>query len=275
MLSEVQRKKSHRFEWYHQKKDGSKLPVEVVITAFTDKNEDELLHVVWRDITNRKKAEKQVMASLQEKEALLSEIHHRVKNNLAVISGLLQLQIYQVEDDSLTDVLNSSINRVKSMALIHEQLYHSENFSDVSLKENILKQAESIRDVFMADDSTSVELKLDLEDISIGINQAMPVGLLVNEILINAFKHAFKDKEKGKISVQLFEEERRIYLNISDNGVGFDNSIDETNTLGTTLIKTFAGQLEAEMEMDSSEGTSYHINFKRSEYKGSVVSDRV
>jgi len=93
--------------------------------------------------------------------------------------------------------------------------------------------------------------------------------------LINAFKHAFKDKEKGKISVQLFEEERRIYLNISDNGVGFDNSVDETNTLGTTLIKTFAGQLEAEMEMDSSEGTSYYINFKRSEYKGSVVSDRV
>src|SRR6056297_174931 len=275
MLSEVQRKKSHRFEWYHQKKDGSKLPVEVVITAFTDKNEDELLHVVWRDITNRKKAEKQVLASLQEKEALLSEIHHRVKNNLAVISGLLQLQIYQVEDDLLTDVLNSSINRVKSMALIHEQLYHSENFSDVSLKENILKQAESIRDVFMADDSTSVELELDLEDISIGINQAMPVGLLVNEILINAFKHAFKEKEEGEISVKLFEEESRIFLNISDNGVGFDPSGDENNTLGTTLIKTFAGQLEAEMEVDSSEGTSYHINFKRSEYKGSVVSDRV
>jgi len=160
------------------------------------------------------------------------------------------------------------------MALIHEQLYHSENFSDVSLKENILKQAESIRDVFMADDSTSVELELDLEDISIGINQAMPVGLLVNEILINAFKHAFKEKEEGEISVKLFEEERRIFLNISDNGVGFDPSGDETNTLGTTLIKTFAGQLEAEMEVDSSEGTSYHINFKRSEYKGSVVSNR-
>jgi two-component sensor histidine kinase len=161
------------------------------------------------------------------------------------------------------------------MALIHEQLYHSENFSDVSLKDNILKQAESIRDVFTTDDSTSVELELDLEDISIGINQAMPVGLLVNEILINAFKHAFKGKEDGEISVKLFEEESQIYLNISDNGVGFDPSGEETNTLGTTLIQTFAGQLEAEMEMHSSDGTSYHINFKRSDYKGSVVSDRV
>lgn len=275
MLREAKRKKSLRFEWYYQKKDGSNIPVEVVITAFTDKNEEKLLHVVWRDITDRKKAEKQVLSSLQEKEALLSEIHHRVKNNLAVISGLLQLQIYQVEDDSLTDVLNSSINRVKSMALIHEQLYRSENFSDISLKENILKQAESIRDVFMTDDSPAVELTLDLEDISIGINQAMPVGLLVNEIIINAFKHAFKGKEKGEISVQLFEEECYIHLNISDNGIGFDSSDEEANTLGTTLIKTFAGQLEAEMEMESSEGTSYHIKFKRSEHRGSVISEKV
>ncbi|WP_372905505.1 PAS domain S-box protein [Rhodohalobacter sp.] len=275
MLSDVKEKKSLRFEWCHQKKGGSNLPVEVVITAFTDTNEEDLLHVVWRDITNRKKAEKQVLASLQEKEALLSEIHHRVKNNLAVISGLLQLQIYQVEDDSLADVLNSSINRVKSMALIHEQLYQSENFSDISLKENILKQAESTRDVFMTEDSPSIELNLDLEDISIGINQAMPVGLLVNEILINGFKHAFKGKEKGQISVELFEEECCIHLNISDNGIGFDSSGEESNTLGTTLIKTFAGQLEAEMEMDSSEGTSYRIKFERSDHKGSVVSQRV
>ncbi|MDZ7756509.1 sensor histidine kinase [Rhodohalobacter sp.] len=206
---------------------------------------------------------------------LLSEIHHRVKNNLAVISGLMQLQVYSANNEAVTRILNSSINRIKSIALIHEQLYRSENFSDISLNENIQKQAESIGDVFLADDSPSVVVQLDLEDISIGINQAMPVGLLVNEILINAFKHAFKGKKNGEVSVKLFEKEPFIYLIIADNGVGFEPSDINSGTLGSTLIQTFADQLEAKMEIDNSKGTSYSIKFERSDHKGSVVSRRI
>jgi len=254
------------------KKDGTPVPVEVAITVLPDEEGREQLYVVWRDISARRKAEQKLMESLREKEALLSEIHHRVKNNLAVISGLMQLQIYTTEDEKVDGILNSSINRIKSMALIHEQLYQSENFSNISLKENILKQAESIKDVFIADDTPSVKLNLELEDISIGINQAMPVGLLVNEILINAFKHAFKGKDKGEISVHLFEENSRIHLKIADNGVGFEPAEEESGSLGTTLIKTFADQLEANLAMENSQGTTYKMSFKRSEVKGSVAS---
>nr|WP_069129896.1 PAS domain S-box protein [Rhodohalobacter halophilus] len=275
ILNKTEQNESQRFEWVHKKKDGTPVHVEVVITMLPEQSGREQMYVVWRDISDRKIAEQKVIESLREKEALLSEIHHRVKNNLAVISGLLQLQIYSAKDDAVADILNSSINRIKSMALIHEQLYQSENFSDISLKENILKQTESIFDVFDDEYSTDIDLQLDLDDVSIGINQAMPVGLLVNEILINSLKHAFKGRENGKVYINLKQIDERVILNISDNGVGFDSENRDPSSLGHTLIDTFISQLEADVELSTIDGTSYNISFKVNDQNGSVVSRNV
>jgi PAS domain S-box-containing protein len=275
LLQQTKQNKSLRFEWVHQKADGTPIPVEVVITTITNVDNSELLFVVWRDITERKKAEEKVMESLVEKETLLSEIHHRVKNNLAVISGLMQLQLYNTDNEKASQVLNASINRIKSMALIHEQLYQSDNFSDISLDENIQSQAESIRDVFGEETTATVKLNLNLDQVSISINQAMPVGLMVNEILINSFKHAFQGRDKGQVSIILKRENKKVRLNISDNGIGFDASMDKSTTLGRTLIETFASQLSAQMNIHNKKGTEYEIIFEIEDEKGSVVSQKI
>ncbi|MDZ7806545.1 MAG: PAS domain S-box protein [Gracilimonas sp.] len=138
------RKKGLQFEWEHFKKDGSLVPVEVVLTNLIDDDGDSMRYAVYRDITDRKAAENELMDAYEERGALLAEIHHRVKNNLAIISGLIQLQMFCIEDEETAEQLNKSVNRIKSIALIHEQLYQSKNFVRISLKENIESQAKTL-----------------------------------------------------------------------------------------------------------------------------------
>ncbi|MCC5941304.1 MAG: PAS domain S-box protein [Balneolaceae bacterium] len=274
-LKNLNHKNSIKFEWYHQKKDMSLIPVEIVVTRIRDVDGDDIGYVVWRDITTRIKAEEQIKEALNEKNVLLSEIHHRVKNNLAVISGLLQLQAYNLKDSESADMINSSINRIKSIALIHEQLYKSTSFSNISLKENIQKQAEGILETFSSTDTTDISLKLDLEEMSININQALPLGLLVNEILTNSLKHAFHNRSQGIISIKLHQTEQYIELFIADDGPGFNEAEISSDSLGRSLIDTFVQQLEGDLELNSKNGTSYTIRFKKREIKGVVASNYI
>jgi PAS domain S-box-containing protein len=257
--------RSHRFELYHLRKDGMIIPLEVTTTLLQDEDGSDLIYIIWRDVTARKKAESALLESIKEKETLLSEIHHRVKNNLAVISALMQLQLYTHDDPMAVEILSKSINRIKSIALIHEQLYKSDRFSNISLKENIERQTETVLDMYGDKLGTRVNLLLDLKDVSIDINQAMPVGLLLNEILNNAFKHAFHGRDTGTIAVKLDEQDDQIYLTIQDDGVGF-NAEDleaESTSLGNTLIKTFLEQLQATYTINTDQGTRYDIRFDK------------
>jgi PAS domain S-box-containing protein len=255
--------RSHRFELYHKRKDGVLIPLEVTTTLLQDVDGEELVYIIWRNISSRLKAENELKDSLKEKETLLSEVHHRVKNNLAVISALMQLQLYSQDDPLAEEILSKSINRIKSIALIHEQLYKSERFSGISLKENIERQTETVLDMYSDKLAAKVNLHLDLEDVIIDINKAMPVGLLLNEILNNTFKHAFKGKSAGNIYIKLEEADNEVHLIIKDDGVGFDpvEFEDGTTSLGNTLIKTFLDQLNASYLLKSNGGTAFDIRF--------------
>ncbi len=257
---------SHKFEFYHKKRDNTLIPIEVTVTKLTDLEGDPFLYVVWRDITNRKKAEEALRDSLKEKETLLSEIHHRVKNNLAVISALMQLQIYANEDPYAVEILSKSIHRIKSIALIHEQLYRSENFTRISLKENIERQIKNIMEMYSSSITSDIKIDLKLNEVGININQAMPIGLLFNEIINNIYKHAFKGRANGNIYILLEQVKSEIHLVISDDGVGFNPSTDPQveSSLGNTLIRSFLEQLGARYTLDSTNGTTYDIWFNKS-----------
>ena len=267
------KKKGLKFEWEHLSKHGEIVPVETVVTNLTDNDGESIRYVVWRDITDRKAAEKELLDAYEERGALLAEIHHRVKNNLAIISGLIQLQIFGTEDDQAAEQLNKSVNRIKSIALIHEQLYQSKSFSNISLKDNIEKQANTLFDMYKSKNSAEVNLKLSLEDIQININQALPIGLLMNEILNNAFKHAFVGRDKGEVRIEVSESDNRVQLGIKDDGVGIPDEEEKGKSLGQTLINTFIKQLRADVDMDTENGTSYQISFEKQDLKGTMASN--
>ncbi|MBZ2164633.1 PAS domain S-box protein [Methanobacterium spitsbergense] len=222
---------------------------------------------VIRDITERIHAEKEIIESLKEKEVLLREIHHRVKNNMQIISSLLNLQIQNVEDEEAVNVLKESQGRVKSMAMIHEKLYQSPNFTDINVKDYIDKL---IFDIFYSYGIKigTIESVLDIEDINIGMETAIPLGLIVNELVTNSVKYAFP-KGEGIITIDLKSLQNKMELIITDNGIGLpkDIDIDNTNSLGLQLVKSLVNQIEGKIELDQTHGTEFKIIFKELEYK--------
>ena len=261
-MKEQTKQQGHvRFEWKHIKKDGTVFPVEIMLTNLDDKEYKDTRYVVFRDLTKRKEAEDALMKSYEERGLLLGEIHHRVKNNLAIISGLVQLQMFKSQNKNDIQLLSKTTNRIQSIALIHEQLYQSENFANISLAENITKQIEFIRNMYDTE-SREVHTDLDLDDVKVDIDLAIPVGLLINEILNNAYKYAFIGRTEGTISVSLKNHKGQIHLIIKDDGVGMNpEEHDRESTLGTTLIENLLKQMEAEVEMQTKNGVSYDIIF--------------
>lgn len=221
---------------------------------------------IYVDISDRKEAEKNLKKSLKEKEVLLAEIHHRVKNNLAVITGLLELQSYSTKSENAKSILRHSQLRIHSIALVHEKLYDNDNFSEIKVQDYLKELGETIVQTMNKDDIT-IELNYDLDNISLPITQAIPCGLLLNEILTNSYKHAFVGMEKGRIDVEFKQHNNDLTFRISDNGVGFDSSepIKKRNSLGLKLIRTLSKQLGAKMNISSETGSVLEIKFKRGE----------
>lgn len=221
---------------------------------------------VASDISERKKAEKKIRDSLKEKEVMLAEIHHRVKNNMAVISGLLQLQIYSAKNEDVEKALSDSQMRIQSIALVHEMLYESESLAYIKYDKYINDLMQAISSMHV-NESRKIELISDVEPISLTINQAIPCSLLVNELIVNAFKHAFEAQKGGRIKVHIVMKGDKIVMTISDSGSGFDREkFSDSNTLGATLIKTLTSQLKGEFEiLESGEdsGSSFRIEFKK------------
>lgn len=214
------------------------------------------------DITARKQAEAQLTASLHEKEMLLKEIHHRVKNNMQVISSLLNLQSGYISDAQTLEIFQESQNRVRSMALIHEKLYRSKNLAEIDLGEYVNDLVTHLFRSYKAD-GKGVTLKVQAQDVYLGIDTAVPCGLIINELISNALKHAFPNNRQGEIRVELQKEQRQVCLCISDNGIGFPLDLDFHNTpsLGLQLVNTLVGQLDGTIDLQNGQGTAFKIHF--------------
>jgi|GEM_PF-1672692 len=223
--------------------------------------------MVITDITERKHMEERLKGSLQEKEVLLKEIHHRVKNNLQIISSLLQLQSFHLEDKSPEGVLEDLESRIRAIAAVHEKLYQSESLMRIDVNEYLQDLAEHL--FYSYGPSTGgIGLIIDIKDISCGIDTAVPLGLIVSELVSNSLKHAFPDGRRGSITISLrsvLGEE--LELTVSDNGVGMarDWGAVGSETLGLSLVKSLADQLHADIQLDRTQGTHYSLRFKEVE----------
>ncbi|UCH97756.1 MAG: GAF domain-containing protein, partial [Candidatus Aminicenantes bacterium] len=232
---------------------------------YTEKDKDMLVFVSTQIAMaiQRKQAEDQVKKSLEEKEALLKEIHHRVKNNLAIIYELLELQSGSFQEPKLLDFFRSSKNRIKSMALIHETLFQSEDIARIDSDLYINSLVDHLNSAFGGGDS-SVHTNVRVENIPLSIDTAIPCGLIVNELVTNAFKHAFKKRRPGEIAIRLSREKNNsMTLEVSDNGIGLPPDLDirEASTIGLQLVDILVRQLEASISIERNNGTRFKINF--------------
>jgi len=206
--------------------------------------------------------------SLYEKEILLSEIHHRVKNNLAVISGLLEMESMQTTNPE--QALKESRNRIHSMAMIHEILYQSHSFSEINLDNYIGELSDYICETYV-DGDKKIDLNTQLQEVTLNINQAVPAGLILNELLANTIEHGFEHKTQGSIMIHLNESDGRVQLLLKDNGKGLppDFNLETANTTGFTIVKALVQQLDGELTIKNSEGPSMELQFSKSDASGS------
>lgn len=245
-------------------KDGRVIDVSVSSKIIFNKNGKPIgVEGVLRDITDRKRSEERVKLSLKEKEVLLQEIHHRVKNNMQIISSLLNLQSRNISDKKVKDMFNMSRNRIKSMALIHEKLYQSRDLSKINFAHYIQSLTVHLLHTYNAKEDR-IKLSAEAKDVFLDISKAIPCGLIVNELVSNSLKHAFPHNMKGNIRVQLNAGNNGdVRLSVSDDGIGISESVDvqKPESLGLQLVNDLIDQLGGTLELDLSRGTSYQISF--------------
>lgn len=221
------------------------------------------------------KSKKALMLQMEEKETLLKEVHHRVKNNLQTVSSLLSLQSRNVEEVRMKTLLKSTQNRVISMAMVHEMLYMRKDIAHIEYKSYVQELSEYLIRSIKGLDS-KVNLKIDIPEIKLGIDTAIPLGLLINEAVTNALKYGFEDEEEGEIYIALKKEiDKHYILNIGDNGVGYPDTVTYKNTksLGLKLIYNLTRQLKGTIQRDTSKkGTNYIIKFKEVKQQLSPVA---
>lgn len=241
--------------------ETSEIPVSVSKGTIKDKSGAISGYViVASDISSEIEARKKISESLKEKEILIAEIHHRVKNNLAVISGLIEMQLWQAENEYAVSALQQSQLRVQSIALVHKKLYQTDNLSFIEFKKYSRELLNAIRSTYLSEDS-DIKITLDVDDLALNINQAIPCSLLINELVVNALKHAFSDTDEGTIEVTLKKEDPQIILRVQDNGRGFDEDPQTDDSLGLTLVSTLSKQLDAELSFKNDSGAVVEVKF--------------
>ena len=250
-----------------QKKDGITFPA--YISASLLKNEKgEIIGAmsISRDITRIKEAEEQLKKSVHEKEILLKEIHHRVKNNMQVISSILKLQSAYVKDEKTVELLNECRNRISSMAFIHASLYMTKDFTNINFADYVSNIASNLQQSYMSSDK-KILLHTDVPKVNLHIDDAIPCGLIINELLSNSFKYAFVNKKRGTVGVSVKVKKENIILAIWDDGAGFPKTVDYKNTesLGLQLVISLSEQIGGKIKMESAKdkGTQYIIAFRK------------
>jgi PAS domain S-box-containing protein len=264
-----------RFEWIYQRLDNTLFPAEVLLTAMEigdfssphplQNKENKLLQAVVRDITERKRNEEKIKASLEEKEVLLKEIHHRVKNNLQVISSLLRLQSRYITDPQILEMLQESQNRVQSMALVHEQLYQSADLSRIDFADYIHSLTSHLYQAYEGN-AKRAKLLINVTPVLLNIDTAVPCGLIINELVSNSLKYAFPGNNMGNIQIDFqnsLDNPQELCLTVQDNGIGFPKAIDFRNsgTLGLRLVCSLVRQLVGNIELENDLGTMFIIKF--------------
>ncbi|HKJ32680.1 MAG TPA: PAS domain S-box protein [Balneolales bacterium] len=265
-LSEIKKQLKEKRQWSGEiethKKNGDLFVVQLSASMVTDNEGTPICMMASLiDVTDRNLAETKLRKSLKEKEVLLSEIHHRVKNNLAVISGLLELQAYNTEDEGVKAILQDSQTRIQSIAMIHEKLYRSDTFSKIELQNYISELVNNIKDTY---NNNSIDIQIMSDEIYLNITQAIPCALILNELIVNAFKHAFKGLKKGQIVIEMAQESSGVKLCVRDNGVGLPENFNllSQKSLGMTLVKTLVRQLNADFDINNNEGSEFIIGFE-------------
>lgn len=255
----------------HRRQDGSIIDVEVTWNYRRDHSGEVIGFVsVITDITARKQAEQELQASLQEKELLLKEVHHRVKNNLQVISSIFSLQSLYIQDPQILSILSESQNRIRSMALIHEKLYQSNNLARVDFADYLKSLTRNLFDSYNVNPN-AIALNLQVKNVDLNLDTAIACGLLINELVSNALKHGFPHREAeenaemmGEITIVFSQvSEGTLFLEVKDNGVGLPKEVNigETNSLGLRLVRALTRQLRGQLEIQNQGGTVFHLTF--------------
>lgn len=249
-----------------QRRDGSTFPLEVSLVP-VETEQGRWVAAVMRDISERTEAQQKIQASLREKETLLKEIHHRVKNNLQIIVSLLDMQAERLALGAARNALLDSQHRVRSMALIHERLYRNDDLGGVDFGEYLQSLVRVLYRSYQVD-GCQVKLELDLDSIRLNIDTAVPCGLLINEMVTNAFKHAFHGRKEGQLRVSLKEVGGEVLLTVADDGPGIPAGFDwkKSDSLGAMLIHTLSRQIKAAMTIFGPPGTVYTLKFKELRY---------
>lgn len=245
-------------------RDGVDFWLELFINPIFD-TEGEVVEIsmVAHDITEKKRSSIGIEESLKEKDVLLKEIHHRVKNNLQVISSILNLQSSFVTDENTLGILQESRNRIRSMAIIHENLYRTEDFASIKFDNYLRNLTTNLIASYSVD--RKIEFDADLQEVDLVLDQAIPCGLLTNELITNALKYAWEGRDgAAKIHLKLEQEGEMIQLTIADNGVGLPQAFEDmqSDTLGLQLVTTLAEQLDAELTVNTDQGTEFRLTFE-------------
>jgi len=243
-------------------KDGKKISVEGNVNCRFINGKPAYTRGIFRDITERKQMGDQIAKSLKEKEMLLKEIHHRVKNNMQVISSLLYMQAKTLKDEKVKDILRESQNRIKSIALVHEKLYQSTDLDRIDYSEYLRKITDHLFESYQVDPNI-IKLQLNLENVFMHINKAVPCSLILNEMISNSLKHAFPKGRKGVITIDIRKKADMYILIYSDDGIGIPEGItfERTESLGMQLIYGLVEQISGSIELERKGGTRYTITF--------------
>ena len=235
--------------------------VEVHTIPFHDENGEWLAVEFNIDITERKQAEVEIKKQLSEKETLLKEVHHRIKNNISSIEGLLLMQATSTENTEVQSALQESVSRIQSTRVLYEKLLISKDYQDVPIKNYIDSLIDSMVAVFP--ESKYISIERDIKDFTVNSKKAIPIGIIINELMTNIFKYAFKEMEKGHILIEINKTENKVTLTIKDNGLGIDARVEKNQSpgFGLTIVKMLAEQLNGTFSMENDNGTRSVLKF--------------
>lgn len=265
IISEMRTEKHSRiFESHVKSEDGTDRWISSTLTPiFDDDQRLRKLLFVDTDITESKKMANQIVASLKEKDLLLKEIHHRVKNNLQIIISLLNLQSGYIKDEETLKAVREGQNRVRSMALVHEKFYQSDELGEIDFKEYTVKLCHFLKQSY-AEQDAPINITVNAEGIGFDMDTAMPCGLLITEIVSNSLKYGFPGKREGEIKIDFKKiPEKKVMMTISDSGIGLPNDfeIEKSESLGMQLIIALTSQLDGEVIYSGENGTKFTVTF--------------
>lgn len=274
-MKKIKNTPNWRLESTHRRKDGTIYPVEVSGHSFVY-NGKEYICAFARDMTQRIESRKKItnmndelQKSVKEKEILLKEIHHRVKNNMEIISSLLNMQAYKSEDEKFKEQMRESRSKIHAMALVHEFLYLGENLAYINVNEYIEKLVDDIKELYISN-NTEIGVDLNIDKMEFSINRCIQVGMLLHELCVNAFKYAFKDDRKNLLCIHMNLEDENIHVKIRDNGEGLQNldTLEKSDSIGMQLIHSIVDfQLHGKIEFKNNNGLECNIIFPKKEIK--------